>query len=80
MRTSSVNAKLAGWENSVKVCDGNPYRLHSSHFTSVKDSCSSGPCQNEGLCENVVTDGSSYFKCTCQMGWEGATCVEQGEY
>lgn len=39
-------------------------------FSSVIDDCASEPCQNEGVCIDLVNS----YMCTCQEGWEGKDC------
>ena len=35
------------------------------------DDCTPDPCQNEGVCEDLVND----YNCTCTPGWEGKDCA-----
>ena len=35
------------------------------------DDCTPDPCQNEGVCEDLVND----YNCTCVPGWDGKDCV-----
>lgn len=34
------------------------------------DDCGSAPCQNRGVCRDLVND----FYCECNNGWKGKTC------
>ena len=39
------------------------------HFTDINE-CASGPCQNNGTCENIVNG----FLCECVPPYIGDTC------
>ncbi|CAG5946586.1 unnamed protein product [Menidia menidia] len=40
-----------------------------SHAGDIDD-CSSAPCQNRGICRDLISD----FYCECNNGWKGKTC------
>lgn len=38
----------------------------------VDNPCATGPCQNDGVCQETGVNGQ--FQCTCAPGWTGQTC------
>ena len=53
------------------MCDNFPFILIL--FPDV-DECSSQPCQNGGVCEDLIDS----YACTCQPGFTGLNC-QQGK-
>lgn len=46
-----------------------------SEYTDIND-CLSGPCQNNGICTDLVND----YRCDCVAGFDGTNCEDSKHY